>query len=81
MKVKNPLYKSNEETLIGLIKPLRKPVRNPNVIAIRMKRNRENVDSMLFHATNVVRKANKAPDRNPEAATKDPNSKGRCSGS
>ena len=81
LKVKNPLYRSNEETLIGLINPLINPVRNPNVSTIRMKRIRENVDSMVFHATKVVRNAISAPEINPEAATNDPNSKGRCSGS
>ena len=79
--VKKPLYKSKDETLIGLRIPLTNPVTNPKPIITSMNLIRENVDSRLPLAIQVVRKAINAPDRNPDVATNEPNSRGRCSGS
>ena len=75
------LYKSKDETLIGLRIPLTNPVDIPKPIITSMNLIRENVDSRLPLAIQVVRKAINAPDRNPDAATNKPNSRGRCSGS
>ena len=78
--VKNPLYKSKDETLIGLRIPLTNPVDIPKPKITSMNLILENVDSRLPFAIQVVRKAINAPDRNPDAATNEPNSKGKCSG-